>query len=523
MEKNIYKKVLEKLINEFSAMSGGAVGGVSTPLGTGPKAGSGPGNIYKSSQATDKKHRSKGKSKKTYTQSVQWYLKNGGEKGRKRSLKESYNFLFEAARSLRIHDLKKSEIIAYLNFLKGEITDNIQFSVTEKIAGQAMNVGIKLGKNKKGKTANVIYCSTKQGFSNKNEDYFAYNNTRRGSATSKLVRQAFIQRFRLLSPGEEIKLNIEVIKSDDKKPDFISYGVPQGSETIAVFGINPPGSFTKQDAIDLSGRYRRDADGPGGNLTVLLPEDIPLQPNISQNEEIINEIDALILDVQNAPKGRGSDPDQPNKTYIRENISPKIRQLISLVFPSSNLNPESPIEAAAVNMTRDGQKTFFKVPNEDFDALQRVQSSVYAEFRTNPINKPRKRRWMSNYDWKESLKKYEKELNKLKEKRVASFINQIESPAKQNFAYNVFKYLKYINEINILKRNFVTFFSPQTLASFCSLLLEGLQNRDESKINTAIELFGDEGKNNYSADGQEEFKSESLKSIVQFIDQNNLI
>ena len=513
---DIYQKVFERLLSEFSGVA--AIGGVTTLIGAGPKAGIRGEKIYKKSTATDKKHRSKGKKKKTHTKSVQYYLKHGGEKGRKRTFKKNLNSsLLEAARSARIPDLKKSEIIAYLKFLKGEVSDNIQFAVTEKIAGQAMNVGIRGTKD-----GNMVYCSTKQGFENKAGDFFAYSNTRKRSATSQLVRQAFIEKFRKLRLGEEIKLNIEVIKSDSKKPDFISYGVPEGSEKIAIFGMNPPGSFTRKDAAKLTGYYKRSSQGDGGRLTVLLPEDIPLQPNVLENEEVIAEIDALILDVQNLP-GKKSDPDQPVKTAVKNYIAPRVRRLISVVFPSSNLNPDSPIEAAAVNMTRDGQKTFFKVPNEDFNALQRVQSSVYAEFRSNQIKKPRKRRHMSNDDYKKVLQNHYKKIKKLKEKRVTSFINQIENPTKQSFAYNVFKYLKFINEINVLKRNFVTFFSPQVLSSFCSSLLEGLRNKDTTEINSAIELFGDEGKNNYSANGQEEFKSESLEEIVRFIDQNNLI
>ena len=58
MNNEIYELVINKLLSEFSSMGGGAVGGVSTPLGTGPKAGSRGENIYKSSKATDKKHRS---------------------------------------------------------------------------------------------------------------------------------------------------------------------------------------------------------------------------------------------------------------------------------------------------------------------------------------------------------------------------------------------------------------------------------------------------------------------------------
>ena len=92
---DLYYRVIEELLNEFSTMGGGAVGGVATPLGAGPKAGAKGEKIYKKSTATDKKHRSKKKRKKTYTRSVQWYLKNGGEKGRKRSFKENFSPLFE--------------------------------------------------------------------------------------------------------------------------------------------------------------------------------------------------------------------------------------------------------------------------------------------------------------------------------------------------------------------------------------------------------------------------------------------
>ena len=91
---DIYDKVIERLMQEMSVA--GAAPGVVTPVGSGPKAGSKGKRIYKKSTATDKKHRSKGKKKKTFTRSVQWYIEHGGEKGRKRSLKESFNFLFEA-------------------------------------------------------------------------------------------------------------------------------------------------------------------------------------------------------------------------------------------------------------------------------------------------------------------------------------------------------------------------------------------------------------------------------------------
>lgn len=67
----IYEKVLEKIIQEFSAA--GAVAVAVTPLGTGPKAGSNSEDIYKSQKSSDKKYR---KNKKNQQKSVQWHLKN---------------------------------------------------------------------------------------------------------------------------------------------------------------------------------------------------------------------------------------------------------------------------------------------------------------------------------------------------------------------------------------------------------------------------------------------------------------
>ena len=97
MNKDLYKKILEAIIDEASLMATGAVGGVSTPLGTGPKAGSRGENIYKSSKSTDKKHRSKKRKESSKTdflnKAPQYYIQKGPTKGRKRSFKEVYNFL----------------------------------------------------------------------------------------------------------------------------------------------------------------------------------------------------------------------------------------------------------------------------------------------------------------------------------------------------------------------------------------------------------------------------------------------
>ncbi len=85
----IYSRLLEiDEIEEASTLAGGAITGVTTPLGAGPR---GP-VTYKDSDSTDRKHRKKSKkSKKIYiNKSPQYYLKHGGEKSRKRSLKEIF-------------------------------------------------------------------------------------------------------------------------------------------------------------------------------------------------------------------------------------------------------------------------------------------------------------------------------------------------------------------------------------------------------------------------------------------------
>ena len=312
MNNEIYELVINKLLSEFSSMGGGAVGGVSTPLGTGPKAGSKGENIYKSSNATDKKHRSK--KKKIKTRSVQWYLKHGSSNRIKESLSRYTGIKLSEARTSRIKDFKKSEIIGFLKYLKGEVSDDISFSATEKIAGQSMTVGIKGGKK-----GNTIYSATKDMLIQSGEDIFNYK-FMRSRGTSGLVKKAFIKNFRQLDLGEEVVLGIEVVINDYRKPDYIAYHVPAGKEYAAIFSIKPEGSFTRQDANKLSGKYWNPRNRKNSELKVLLPEDIPLTPEVNINDEVISEIDELIQIVEQSPVGRGGNPDVPVKAYIDREV-----------------------------------------------------------------------------------------------------------------------------------------------------------------------------------------------------------
>jgi len=479
---DIYNKVLEALVREFNGA--GAVGGFSTPLGTGPKAGSGPGSVYNSSNATDKKHRSKGSKKKTETKSVQYYLKNGNKK----RLKETYLRLFEA-RSARVKDLSKPEIIAFLNYLKGEVDENMQFSTTEKIAGQAMTVGIK-GTAK----GNEVYCAIKDRLIAKNNNIFD-SSFLRSKGTSGLVKTAFIKNFRKLNAGEEIILNMEIVINDKRKPDYIAYEVPYGTEYAAIFSINPVGSFTKEDAKKLSGEYYNRRRKKTYTLKVLLPEDIPLTPNVDVDNAIKEEIDDLILTVRNLRHSKKLGPDFPVKADINREIAPRIRSLVKSIFPSSNINARSPIEGIAVNLTSGEDNKFFKVPNADFDKLQSIQASVYAEFKTN---------------------RYGTSMS-----RAQGFIEQLNNPkTSQSFARNVFKLIDYLNDVEVLPLNYRTFFSPDSFKQMCDLMLQGLQQQDMNKIANSLDLIS---KRLYTSKGFESFKSQESESLTQFIRQNNLI
>jgi len=498
MNNKIYELVISKLLSEFSSMGGGAVGGVSTPLGTGPKAGSKGENIYKSSKATDKKHRSKRK-KKPKVRSVQWYLKNGPSKKIKEVLSYYSGISLSEARTSRIKDFKKSEIISFLNYLKGEVSDDISFSATEKIAGQSMTVGIrpewKYDKYKRKPVfKNIIYCATKDRLIEKGGNIFD-KSFMYSDGTSGLVKRAFKENFRKLKKGEEIVLGMEIVINDKRKPDYIAYHVPFGKEYAAIFSIKPEGSFTRQDANDLSGQYYNKRRRKDSTLEVLLPEDIPLTPEVDISEEVLNEIDELISIVQNLRTGRGGDPDTPVKADVNREVSPRIRSLVKIIFPSSNLNTSSPIEGIAVNMKSGDNTSFFKVPSEEFDKLQSVQSVVYAEFRGN---------------------RYSNSII-----RAKGFLEQLNNPTtSQSFARNTFKLVKYLNDTETLPLNYRTFFSPSKFKIFCKTLKTGLENSDIDTIASAIDIFS---KRLYISQGTETFRSVESEALVQFIEQNNLI
>ena len=76
MEQELYYLVLERLVQEFSGVS--SIGGVATPLGTGPtgKVKYRSGNAKSDAAYKRKTRKKRTKKSKSKNRSVQYYLKN---------------------------------------------------------------------------------------------------------------------------------------------------------------------------------------------------------------------------------------------------------------------------------------------------------------------------------------------------------------------------------------------------------------------------------------------------------------
>ena len=467
---DIYSKVLEALVREFSGV--GAIGGVSTPLGTGPKAGSGPGNIYKSSQATDKKHRSKGKSKKTYTRSVQWYLKNGGEKGRKRSLKEIYGIISRdllLERTDRLYDLSPQDVLNFLSHLKGDILQDVSFNISEKISGQNTTVGIKGSSS-----GNEYYFALKSQLE-KNNDIFnrRYLN---GASASRKFKHHFKQNYdkiKQLSPGETNVLGVEIIKGDSSKPDYIAYGVPSRQTQAAVF----MGDFTKSDAQNMT----------GNGIVFLSAEDIQKSPvgKEKMSQEVAGVLDDLYHKVSQSIEA-GLNKKQFVQ-FVKQEILPDFRSNITALFGNSHLNDLSPIEGIAVNMVSGENSRFFKVHTAEFENIQQVQTSLYSEFKSNRTYDSSKPLPFSNTDF---LNYQDRFGNFIRAGLLYDYVNDIGRQRKyRSLGFYIFNFIRKISEMTH-SQNTRVFFSPKTFKTLCQKLLNAVNNNQPEDYIDVINFLG---------------------------------
>lgn len=444
------KKYIKEVIDEIEEASVvGSIGGVSTPLGAGPS-----GKVrYKNSKSSDKKLRSKSK------KSIQYILKNGPHK--KKRINEALLILTEG-RTSRIDALSPDEVISFLNYLKGEISEETSFSVSEKISGQNTTIGVEgtsTGKNN-------VYAATKDSLDASGGNVFIPRFFRSRGA-SRMIKNCFIYSYPSLQPGERKEFGIEIIKQDFNKPDYIAYKLDRNKIVAAVF----MGDFTEEDAKRMSINHR------GTNIEFLSPSQIQRSPLLrdSINPEIIAEIDDLINKVQNF-SGRGI------KKFIKTEVAPKIRDVVNSVFGGSLLNPESPIEGLAVNMRRDDEDLFFKVPTSQFDAIQKIQASLYAEFKMNRSGQELTR--------PDLFGKFNDPFgNNVRANMIYDFFNKVEGLGKRSLGYHLVNFITQMTELDHTKNTRV-FLNPNDFEILCKKLVEAYHQDNPRKYYDVIQFLG---------------------------------
>ena len=482
---NVYYKVVEALLNEFSSMGGGSVGGVSTPLGSGPKAGSKGENIYKSSKSTDKKHRSKGKKKKSYTKSVQWYLKNGGEKGRKRTLKENYSFLFEAKKTPQLENLSKDQILAFIEHMLGNAVEGYQISMTEKFSGQHVSVlvgpdGYKKDKktNKTINTGPQIFIATKKSFDKaksdrlkkglpvtnvdimktKYSDLHTYDEFKKSShrrragynwylflnrsGASRSIYNAFKYSYpHKMSEGTYKYFGVESLKSDDRKGDYISYSIPGRKEYAVVYS----GEFTEEDAKAMT--------NPEYNIYFMGPNQAKRFPEITQ--KYIDILSSLKQKIQSHSTGSF-------KQFVLENIKPQLTELLMTSLSGSLIAPSSPFEGLFVSIK---DQIGFKIPNPKYGDLQRIQSPFASSFEYGAIDL--RSASQSLFEVAEAIKLQDVTLDSSDQIR------------KNSSGYNTLNYAVTIGSMN-LRTKLRVFFTPESFYEFTSDIVDLLNNPNKS-------------------------------------------
>ena len=479
---DIYSRVLEALVREFSGV--GAIGGVVTPLGTGPKAGSPRKKIYKKSTATDKKHRTKGKKKKTYTRSIQWYLKHGGEKGRKRSLKENYSFLFEA-KTPQLENLSKDQLLAFVEHMLGNAVEGYQISMTEKFSGQHVSVlvgpdGYKKDKktNKTINTGPQIFIAIKKSFDDvktkrlskglpasnvdimktKYSDLYTYdefknkNYSRRAgynwylflnrSGASRSIYNAFKYSYpHKMSEGTYKYFGVESLKSDDRKGDYISYSIPGRKEYAVVYS----GDFTESDAEAMT--------NPKYNIYFMGPNQAKRFPEITQ--EYIDILSSLKQKIQSHSTGSF-------KQFVLENIKPQLTELLMTSLSGSLIAPSSPFEGLFVSIK---DQIGFKIPNPKYGDLQRIQSPFASSFEYGAIDL--RSASQSLFEVAKAIKLQDVTLDSSDQIR------------KNSSGYNTLNYAVTLGNLN-LRPNLRVFFTPESFYEFTSDIVAMLNNPNKS-------------------------------------------
>jgi len=517
---DIYKKVIERLLREMS------VAGVTTPVGTGPKAGSAGRNVYKKSTATDKKHRTKGKKKKIYTRSVQWYLKNGGEKGRKRSLKESFNFLFEAKKTPQLENLSKDQILAFIEHMLGNAVEGYQISMTEKFSGQHVSVLVGPDDYKKDKKTNQIintgpqiFIATKKSFDRaktdrskkglpvtnvdvmktKYSDLYTYDEfkkskyrryagynwylflNRKGASSS--IYNAFKYSYPHKMPKGTYKyFGVESLKSDDRKGDYISYSIPGRKEYAVVYS----GDFTESDAEAMT--------NPKYNIYFMGPEQAVRLPEI--NQEFIDVLSSLRQQIQDHSSGSF-------KKFVTENIKPQLTELIINSLSGSLIAPNSPFEGLFVSIK---DQIGFKIPNPSYGNLQRIQAPFAAAFEYKSVDL--RAASQSLFEVAEAIKMQDITL---------TTSDQIK---KNSTGYNILNYAVTLGNLS-LRSGLRVFFTPERFQAFTNDIASLINNPSKSLAGKIIKTMSSSVQRNYDwhvVNSGDSYNNPNITTITQAFD-----
>ena len=520
------KQYIKEVVEELEEMSvAGSIGVVVTPLGSGPT-----GSVrYKSKKSSDKKIRRKSK------KSVQYILKHGPSK--KRSLKESYRFLFEGTRTPQIENVPKEHLLAFVEHMLGNATEDYEISMTEKLSGQHVSIlleGTYSGRNniyaatkdkfdlvknlliKKGKPASkvdVMKATYKDLYTIEEFKSQKYRGDRiskryvksinfgvfyKSSGASPSIKKAFIKSYpHTLSEGEYRYFGIESIKADHRKGDYISYGVKGRKEYASVY----EGKFSEDDSNVMT--------NPKYNIVFLTPKQLERLPVITQ--ELTTKLQEIKQKIEQAPKAR-------YKSYIASEVKPQIIDLLLTNLSGSLISSDSPFEGLFVSIK---DKIGFKIVNPNYQNIQRIQAPFIPAFDRNQV--PVRKAASSLYDVVMATKTEDVSLITSEEVR------------KNSTGFNILNYAVTLSDINIIA-NLRIFFNPKSFYTLTSLITDLIDNPTLEKANDVVEMFKNNVIDNakwHITYSQEDYNNvnmqkikdtfEILNSVIDEIKQNKKI
>ena len=368
-------------------------------------------------------------------------------------------------RTDRLYNFSPDDVLSFLSHLRGDVQQETNFTVSEKISGQNTTVGI-LG-TPRGR--NIYYFALKDNLK-KNSEVFDPRYTKKTGASS-YVRRRFIKKYhrvKVLSPGEKIVLGLEIIKPDEDKPDYIAYNVPARTTQVAVFS----GEFDQRAARIMSDKY----------INFLSPEDIARTP--SGKDLLAQEVLEKIEELYNLTQ-QNSDLNKKDFTaFVKESILPQLRPHITAIFGRSRINPLSPIEGVAVNMTSDSGSRFFKVHTEEFENVQQAQTSLYADYQTNRLATPKKKLKAEQSLSNQEFLNYEDNYgNYIRAGLLYDYVNDLGNQRRfRSFGFHVFNFIRQISEMTHYQNTRV-FVSPEDFQALCTKLLNAINtNTTQSYI-----------------------------------------